>query len=212
MPACACRHRRRRATFCTTTAFCWRHNNLVTTTSSQRPRRDHSMRVSSLSRPHFYAPTQAWRRRWRRATYSTTFFCAGVTTTSSQRPRHNYFGVSRCFICELYDTQEHVQSVTSKRHGRNHSETNTSCLPHCACMHACNNQHPCARPMAGWVGRAGMGHASALSRERPTELEDHAGGPAERRAGRGWENMQGRGHVGRACRGGYIADHLAARF
>ena len=89
MPACACRHRRRRATFCTTTAFCWRHNNLVTTTSSQRPRRDHSMRVSSLSRPHFYAPTQAWRRRWRRATYSTTFFCAGVTTTSSQRPRHN---------------------------------------------------------------------------------------------------------------------------
>ena len=27
----------------------------------------------------------------------------------------------------------------------------------------------------------------------------------------GWESMQGGEHVGRACRGGYIADHLAAR-
>ena len=58
--------------------LCWRHNNLVTTTSSQRPRRDHSMRVSSLSRSHFYAPTQAWRRRWRH-----------FSVLASQQPRHN---------------------------------------------------------------------------------------------------------------------------
>ena len=113
MPACACRHRRRRATFCTTTAFCWRHNNLVTTTSSQRPRRDHSMRVSSLSRSHFYAPTQAWRRRWRRATYSTTFFCAGVTTTSSQQPRHNDLDeTTRCASAVCLD---HISTRQRKR-------------------------------------------------------------------------------------------------
>ena len=54
--------------------------------------------------------------------------------------------------------------------------------------------------LRGGVGR-GQGHASALSRERPTELEGHAGDPAERR-GRGMGEHAGRGACGASMQGG----------
>ena len=159
MPACACRHRRRRATFCTTTAFCWRHNNLVTTTSSQRPRRDHSMRVSSLSRPHFYAPTQAWRRRWRRATYSTTFFCAGVTTTSSQRPRHNdhVTTTSESRAASYANSTTHKSMYSRLRPNAMAATTarptHLACLTAHACMPATTNNHVLGQWRDGWAGQ-----------------------------------------------------------
>ena len=74
------------------------------------------------------------------------------------------------------------------------------------CMHTsswcCAYAHACMHAVAlrGGVGR-GQGHASALSRERPTELEGHAGDPAERR-GRGMGEHAGRGACGASMQGG----------